>query len=192
MMSVEPKRPLLPVTAYKSEGAPSMGFIVTRGFRNILDNAVGTCEINGNWETSDDLVWAYAHGFKEDGARSGDQAARLYATEDDMRHYSTPWRYFLNGEEFFQTMAQQLVARMKENPRWDKSDVALLENSDRWDTGPQVGSMHSWQDFEGFNDHLKQQGEPGLSARTLQGLSAEGRREIFARVGCLAPRAVRR
>jgi hypothetical protein len=154
-----------------SKGA-SLGFIVTRGFRNVFDNAVGTAEIGGGWGQPDDLVWAYAHGFKQEG-RPRTQANRLYLSSSDMRHYSTPWRQFYNGEEFYDIATPLLVIRMKEEKSWANSDTVVLEHSDRWDTGPSVGANHTWQDFEGFNAWLLAQHLPGLTGRTLPQLTAE-------------------
>ncbi|MDQ3812744.1 MAG: hypothetical protein M3347_02190, partial [Armatimonadota bacterium] len=173
VLSVEPRNPLLPMTAFRPAEAAEVGFIVTRGFRNILDSAVGTNEIGAGWGQPDDLVWAYAHGFKQNGPRLRTEAKKLYVSENDMRHYSTPWRSFLNGEEFYWTMADQLVARMKEHRNWGKSNIVVLGHSDRWDTGPPVGSMNSWQDYEGFNEYLKAHGSPGLKARTLETIAEE-------------------
>ena len=39
-----------------------------------------------------------------------------------------------------------------------KSALVNLGFSDRWDLGPSLGSMHGWQDFEGFNAWLQEQG----------------------------------
>jgi len=155
-----------------SRGA-SMGFIVTRGFRNVFDNAVGTAEMMAGWGQPDDLVWAYAHSFKENGGRTKTQASRLYVSQDDMRHYSTPWRTFLNGEDFYDVATPLIVNRMKELPGYDKSDLVVLGHSDRWDAGPLGGTNYSWQDFESFNAWLLSKNLPPLQGRTLPDLIAE-------------------
>jgi hypothetical protein len=180
LMTVSGKEPVLlsmdslenmPFDSGYPSGA-SLGFIVTRGFRNVFENAVGTAEMGGGWGQPDDLVWAYAHGFKQEG-RPKAQANRLYVTSTDMRHYSTPWRQFYNGEEFYDIATPLLVDRMKEQRNYTKSDIVVLAHSDRWDTGPQIGSNHTWQDFEGFNAWLLAQHLPPLQGRTLMDLTAE-------------------
>jgi hypothetical protein len=150
----------------------SLGFIVTRGFRNVFDNAVGTAEVGAGWGQPDDLVWAYAHGFKQEG-RPKTQANRLYVASTDMRHYSTPWRQFYNSEEFYDIATPLLVNRMKEEKSWSNSDLVTLGHSDRWDTGPSIGANHTWQDFEGFNSWLLAHQQPGLTGHTLPELTAE-------------------
>ena len=161
-----------PFDSIYSRGA-SMGFIVTRGFRNVFDNAVGSAEMGPGWGQPDDLVWAYAHSFKESGARIKTQAGRLYVSADDMRHYSTPWRTFLNGEDFYDIATPLIVNRMKEAPAYNKSDLVILGHSDRWDAGPLAGTNYNWQDFESFNAWLLSKNLPPLQGRTLTDLVAE-------------------
>jgi hypothetical protein len=95
-----------------------MGFIVTRGFRNVFATGTGTAEINAGWGQPDDLIWAYSRQLKQIGERSRTQAAKLYVTENDMRHYSTPWRQFGNGEEFYDVGTPSLVEQAKKDRRW--------------------------------------------------------------------------
>jgi hypothetical protein len=90
-----------------------------------------------------------------------------------MRHYSTPWRQFYNGEEFYDIAAPLLVSRMKQDRSWSNSNIVILAHSDRWDTGPSIGANHTWQDFEGFNEWLLAHQLPGLQGRTLPELTAE-------------------
>ena len=173
VMALSPQNPLQPNSDFEPPDAAQMGFIVTRGFRNVFDNAIGTDEIGPGWGQPDDLAWAYAHGFKQLSQNSKTQANRLWLSESDTRHYSTPWRQFFNGEEFYDVAAPLLVERMKQSPNWKKSDVVVLGQSDRWDSGPEVGALHAWQDFEGFNEWLKAHGKPLLQGKTRQELMKE-------------------
>lgn len=173
LLAVNPRRPLAPMTKLQSNDRPSLGFIVTRGFRNVLETGTGTAEELGGWGQPDDLVWAYERGLKQLGPRTRTEAGRLYVSENDMRHYSSPWKQFYNGEEFFDVGAPLLVERMKSDRRWANSDQVTFGFSDRWDMGPSPGSMHGWQDFEGFHAWLQAQGQPGLRGRTRREIAAE-------------------
>jgi hypothetical protein len=151
-----------------SPNAAAMGYIVTRGFRNVFLTGTGTQELYGSWEEPDDLIWAYSRQLKQLGKNARTQAGRLYVTESDMRHYSTPWRSFPNGALFYDVATPCIVDNMKRLPKWNKSDVAILNHSDRWDTGPDVGALHGWQDFIDFDEHLRASGGSGLSGKTRQ------------------------
>jgi hypothetical protein len=173
ILAVQPARTLIAISKLKPTDAAQVGLIVTRGFREFFDNAVGTAEIIEGWAQPDDLVWAYASGMKQLSSTARTRADRLYVSESDMRHYSTPWRQFGNGEEFYEVATPGLVERMKRDPKWKNSDVVVLGHSDRWDTGPEVGAMHSWQDYEGFSAWLRARGLPGLTGRTQRELAEE-------------------
>lgn len=174
LMAIEPARPLKTMDEFHSPTTPELGFIVTSGFRNVFDTGTGTREGEGaGWSQPDNLIWAYAHGMKQLGSRSRTLAGRLYVSESDMRHYSTPWRQFFDGEELWDLAAPRLVERMRQDRRWKGSDHVCLGFSDRWDTGPDPNTMFSWQDFEGFDAYLRKLGRPGLAGRTRQELGAE-------------------
>ena len=173
VLALQPAKPLIAMSKLKPPKAPHIGLIVTRGFREFFDNAVGTKEDGGGWGQPDDLVWAYARGLKQLGPNARARADRLWVSESDMRHYSTPWRQFTNGEEFFTVGAPGLVARMQRDPRWKGADTFVLDHSDRWDTGPDIGAIYSWQDFEGFNTWLRARGDAGLTGRTRREIVAE-------------------
>ncbi len=170
---LQPAHPLQPLGDLKPPTIPDLGFIVTRGFRNVMDIGTGTDEIPPGWATPDDLIWAYSHQMKQLGANSRTQANRLYVTESDMRHYSTPWRDFPDGIYFYSWAPQLLIERMKRDPRWKDSDRASLSHSDRWDCAPDVDSLHGWQDFIAFDDYLRSQKLPGLQGRTRSELASE-------------------
>jgi hypothetical protein len=173
IMVINPKAPLKPLTELKPPTAVDMGFIVTRGFRNVFATGTGTAEINAGWGQPDDLIWAYSRQLKQIGERSHTQAAKLYVTENDMRHYSTPWRQFGNGEEFYDVGTPSLVEQAKKDRRWKIAGQVTLGHSDRWDTGPEVGALHGWQDFEGFNEYLLSLKKPGLTGKTREELAKE-------------------
>jgi hypothetical protein len=173
ILSIDPVHPLQPLDDLRPPSAPSMGFIVTRGFRNVFDTGTGTAELTASWGTPDDLVWAYSHQMKQLGRNSRTRADRLYLSESDMRHYSTPWRSFADGEYFYDVAPSLLVERMKQDSHWQNSSVAILGHSDRWDTAPDVDALHGWQDFIGFDDYLRGAGRPGLTGRTRAEITAE-------------------
>jgi len=173
ILVIDPKAPLKPMTTFNPPGAPNMGFIVTRGFRNVLDTGTGTQETPPGWGLPDDLVWAYEHQMKQVGSRSHTLANKLYVTENDMRHYSTPWRDMPDGEYFYDIAAPLLVERMQKVAGWKTSDTAILGHSDRWDTGPSNGALYGWQDYESFNDYLLAHGKPGLTGKTREELAQE-------------------
>ena len=104
----------------------SMGFIVTRGFRNVFNNAVGTAEMMAGWGQPDDLVWAYAHSFKENGGRTKTQASRLYVSRTICGTTRRRGGRFLNGEDFYDVATPLIVNRMKERKGYDKSDLVVF------------------------------------------------------------------
>lgn len=169
ILVINPQRTILPNSDNRPPDSPAMGFIVTRGFRNCFDLGTGTQEIPPKvWGTPDDLVWAYSRQLKQTGRGARTMAGKLYVTEDDMRHYSTPWRFFNNGEYFYDVAAPSLLDRLKKHGNWNKSEVAVLGHSDRWDTGPDLDTLHQWSDFVEFDRHLRSQGKPALVGKTRQ------------------------
>jgi hypothetical protein len=174
VLAIQPDHSLRPVAEARPDSAPSLGgFIVTRGFRNAFDLDTGTQDMQGAWETNDDLVWAFSHRLKQVGNSGRTQAARLYVADSDMRHYCTPWDSFVDGEEFFPLATPNIIAKMKKDPKWASSPLARLDFSDRWDTGPSVGSMYNWQDFIAFDGYLRSKGLDGLHGRTRAEIARE-------------------
>jgi hypothetical protein len=173
LLSIQPARPLLPISDLLPKDGASIGFIVTRGFRNIFNTGTGTAEILAGWAQPDDLIWGYSRQLKQVARKARTQANRLYVTDDDMRHYSTPWKSFANGEFFYDVATPLLVERMKAQANWSKSRSVRLEHSDRWDTGPETQSLHSWQDYVEFDRELRRQGAPGLKGKTRSQIGAE-------------------
>jgi hypothetical protein len=166
VFAIRPRHPLATISNLFPQSAALPGFIVTRGFRNVFDTGTGTSEIGEGWGQPDDLVWAYERGLKQLGPRTPTQAGRLYVSENDMKHYSTPWKPFCNGEEFFDLATPRLVAWAKKDWHWPKSQQLTFDFSDRWDTGPSPESQNSWQDYEAFHNYLRANGQPGLIGRT--------------------------
>ena len=173
LMAIDPAHPLQPLSDLKPATAPDLGFIVTRGFRNVFDTGTGTAELTASWGTPDDLVWAYSRQLKQLGRNARTHADRLYVSDSDMRHYSTPWRSFPDGEFFYDLAPPLLVERMKQDRRWRDSPVVILSHSDRWDSAPDVDALHGWQDFIGFDEYLRASGQPGLAGRTRKEIAAE-------------------
>lgn len=175
VLVIQPTHPLQPIQGLKpSDTTPDLGFIVTRGFRNVTRTGTGTDEIPpATWATPDDLIWAYAHQMKQLGAAARTQANRLYLTDNDMRHYSTPWRDLPDGTYFYDIAPAMLVDIMKRDARWKNSDRASLSHSDRWDGAPDVDALHGWQDFIGFDAYLRVQKLPGLQGKTRSELTNE-------------------
>jgi hypothetical protein len=173
LMTIEPRSVLASLESLKGNPV-EMGFIVTRGFRNVFKIGTGTQEIPpGVWATPDDLVWGYEHGMKENGDRSPYLAAKLYVTENDMRHYSTQWRDFQNGEAFYDVGTPRLVQNFKTQAGWADADTAVLGHSDRWDAGPPVLEQFSWQEFIAFDQWLREKKLGKLTGRTKQALVKE-------------------
>ena len=50
VLAIAPKKTVVSLDQLRPPDAPNLGFIVTRGFRNGFDTAVGTQESKGNWE----------------------------------------------------------------------------------------------------------------------------------------------
>jgi hypothetical protein len=173
VLVIDPVAPLTSILELRRPDAPQMGFIVTRGFRNIFNTGTGTHEELGGWGQPDDLIWAYSRQLKQIGRNARTYASRLYLSESDMRHYSTPWRSFADGEYLYDVGAPKLVEQMKKLPNWSQSDLAILGHSDRWDTAPDVDMLHGWQDFIDFDDYLRAQKLAHLEGKTRQQLADE-------------------
>jgi hypothetical protein len=173
ILVIDPPHPLTALERLAPPDAPNLGFIVTRGFRNLFPIGTGTRETREGWGQPDDLVWAYSHQLKQIGRNARTTAARLYVSESDMRHYSTPWRDFPDGEGVYDVGTPALVERMSREASWAGSPIALLNHSDRWDSGPQVSALHGWQDFVAFDEHLRAIGKTGLTGRTREQIAAE-------------------
>lgn len=173
LLALKGENALRSITDILPNDGAMLGFIVTRGFRTIFDVGTGTKEILAGWAQPDDLIWAYSRQLKQVHQNARTAANRLYVTDDDMRHYSTPWKSYPNGEFFYDVATPLLVERMQAQANWSKSAQVRLEHSDRWDTGPETQSLHSWEDYVEFDRELRRRGKPGLKGRTRTELGAE-------------------
>ena len=173
-LTLEPSRPLLPMTDLRPPNSAGLGLNVTRGFREFNYPGTGTGEPWGvSWASPDDLVWAYSRMLKETPLRSSGLALRLYVNETDMRHYSIPWRSFPNGELFLVNGASRIVAQLRKDTRWSGSETVQLTFGDRWVAGPALSNLNGWQDYVEFDKYLRSTGAPGLSGRTHAAVGEE-------------------
>jgi hypothetical protein len=173
VMAIAPTHPIQSRRKLLPPDAASVSQLVTHGFRNCFTLGTGTGETDTAWASPDDLIWAYSRQLKQETRNSPTEANRLYVTASDMRHYCTPWAVFPNGDDFYTAAAPGLVAAMSRSRNWPHSPVAVLYQSDRWDSGPQMSGMHQWQDFVEFDRHLRATGDAGLQSRTRDALADE-------------------
>jgi hypothetical protein len=173
VLAIAPKKTVVALDQLRPPTAPGMGFIVTSGFRNGFDTAVGTREAKSAWEEPDDLVWAYSRNLKQTTAVSPTKADWLYLTTSNLAHYSTPWTVFPNGESVFDVMTPTFIERMEKDKKWADAKKAVMFFSDRWDSGPCMGNMYTWQDYVAFDDYLRSKGGQGLKGRTRADIAAE-------------------
>jgi hypothetical protein len=173
VLVTDPVHPLHDITDLNPPGGLSFGFIVTRGFRNFFQFGTGTEEMPDAWKSPDDLIWCYARLLKQEGVKATTKANRLYVTSNDFKHYSTPWRTFPNGESVMQLGAVNMAAAASTKPGWAEAKTVRYEFSDRWDTGPSIDLLHSWQDYTEFDLHLRQTTGKGLQGQTRQELAKE-------------------
>ena len=173
LMTVAPTHPIQSRRKLLPPDAPALTQLVTHGFRNCFALGTGTSEINIPWGSPDDLIWAYSRQLKQESHNATTQANRLYVTASDLRHYCTPWAVFPNGDDFYAVAAAGLVRQMSKQKNWATSQTAVLYQSDRWDSGPQMSGMHQWQEYVEFDRHLRAAGGAGLQARTKSALADE-------------------
>ena len=166
LLTLAPRAPLRPLTELEPTNAPMLGFIVTRGFRNAFDLGTGTQETPGAWDEPDDLVWAYSRQLKQTSPNNRTFASRLYVSEHGLSPYANPWTLFPNGEAFFDVAMPRFVERMRADPKWNRSDVAVFDFSDRWDTGPSMNRMFTWPEIVAFDESLRTRGLGPLHGRT--------------------------
>jgi len=181
VLAIAPKKTVISFNQLAPPGAPGLNFIVTSGFRNGFDTAVGTREWKGNWEQPDDLVWAYSRLLKQTTANNPTRADWLYLTTSNLAHYSTPWTFFPNGENVFDVMTPVFIERMKKQRGWDDAKKVQMFFSDRWDSGPSMSNMYTWQDYVAFDDYLRTTpGGHGLTGRTRAEIAAEIRKVFYS------------
>jgi hypothetical protein len=173
ILVIQPARTLGSVERDRPSGAPVENFVTTKGFRNAFPLGTGTRDAASSWETPDDLVWAYSHQVKQIDAVRRSWANWLYLTDSDMRHYSTPWTLFNDGESVFKLAAPNLVEQMKRQRSWATSKKVFLGFGDRWDAGPSLPSLYGWQELVAFDEYLRSVGKRGLSGATHDELNRD-------------------
>jgi hypothetical protein len=174
ILAITPTKTLLSMSQIHPANAMLLAFTVTGGFRNASDIGTGTQELGGGWEQPDDLVWAYSRGLKQVNAGRAMPANSLFVLNDTIGHYGNPWTSFRNGQMFFAVAAPHFVELLKHRGgAWTANDHVFLLFGDRWDSGPSLNNMFTWQDLVGFDQYLRSQGKPGLKGQTLTELSRE-------------------
>jgi hypothetical protein len=173
IMAITPTKTLLPVSDVRPPNAVEFGFVVTGGFRNASAIGVGTQETTSSWASPDDLVWAFTHGLKQTGMARAASANTLFTFNGDIGHYGNPWTSYRNGEMFFTVAAPHFLETAQHKPNWKAADHVILGFGDRWDSGPSMNSMFTWQDLVAFDQFLRSQGKPGLKGQTHTELSNE-------------------
>jgi hypothetical protein len=168
ILQIQPEHPLKPATPLFPNDASRLGFSIASGFRSAIDLDTGAKDAGGGGGRPpvDTLLWAYEHNMKQLGSGANTEVGRLYSSEGNTTYVTTPWRAFSNGESFYDVVTPILVEKMKEEPTWKTSNIALLNHGDRWDSGPAVDTLNGWQDFIGFDDYLQSKGKPGLQGKT--------------------------
>ena len=148
--------------------------IVTRGFRNWLPLGSGSRDTPaGGWSTPEDIVFAYARRIKQTGSGTATDPAKLFLSEHSFTHYGNPWGSFPNGQLFFEAAAPRFLDRVRNLSAWQNAKLIVLGFGDRWDTGPSLNSMYSWQELVEFDRFRRQQGLDGLRGRTRAELIAD-------------------
>ncbi len=174
LLAIDPAEPLRSTRELEAQGLTyETGTIVTRGVRTYLPYGTGSRDTTGNWGEPEDLVFCYARNLKQTAAGARTQAGKLYLSEHDFRHYVNPWTSLPSGELFFRVAAPAFVERSRGNKRFDEATTVQIFHSDRWDTGPSVANLYTWQELVAFDRWLGEQGLPRLSGRTREAVTAE-------------------
>lgn len=174
LLAIDPPRPLQPTAELVPKGkAIAFPAIVTRGLRTFCAFGGGSRDTKGSWGEPEDLAFAYARGLKQTAAGAKCQAGRMYLSEHDFRHYVTGWTSFCSGEPFLPTMVPELIARVQGGEAWKQAEVVHWSFSDRWDTGPSVDNLWTWQEMVAFDRWLGAQGLPRLTPGPREVVSRE-------------------
>lgn len=167
LLQIAPTAPLKPVSDLTPGGKVfETGTIVTRGVRTYLPWGTGSRDTAGNWGEPEDLVFCYARNLKQTGAGAKTHAGKLWLSEHDFRHYVNPWTSLPSGEPFFSVAAPSFIAMNAGKPAFADAATVTIFHSDRWDTGPSVANLYTWQELVEFDRWLGEQGLPRLSGRT--------------------------
>ncbi len=183
LLGIDPPNPLRSTRELDVAGGTfETGAIVTRGVRTYLPFGTGSRDTSGNWGEPEDLVFCYARNLKQTGPGARTQAGKLYLSEHDFRHYVNPWTSWPSGELFFEVAAPSFVERNRGKPRFDEATTVQIFHSDRWDTGPSVANLYTWQELVEFDRWLGTQGLPRLHGRTRGELVEEIGRDCEPRL----------
>ncbi len=142
------------------------------GFMQFDDFGLGTQADTRGWGGADDQIWAYAHDFLELWPKVLDSPRRMFTSAGTCCHYTFAWRDFPSGEYYWDHASDELLKRFAPGGRLagKKSFRAFL--SDRW-SGYAPGAMFSWSDYIRFDEYLRAQGKPGLTARSRKAIADE-------------------
>jgi len=173
LVVIAPAHPLAPLDDLRPAKTFQLGFIVTRGFRNVSPLDTGTQDVVGNWGSPDDLVYAYEHQLKQITADAASSAGQLFATEANFKHYASPWTLYPNGEVMFDLAAPNFVQLVKKDYRAKNGTHVALGFSDRWDTGPAGSQLYNWQELTAFDAYLAANNLARLTGKTRQQLCHE-------------------
>ncbi len=167
LLQIHPPAPIRPLGDLSPGGKIyETGAIVTRGVRTYLPWGTGSRNTTGNWGEAEDLVFCYARNLKQTGAGAKTQAGKLWLSEHDFRHYVNPWTNLPSGEPFFAVAAPSFIATNAAKPAFAEAATVTIFHSDRWDTGPSVSNLYTWQELVEFDRWLGTQGLPRLTGRT--------------------------
>lgn len=173
VLAITPTKTLLPMAEIHPDNALDLNFTVSGGFRNAVAIGTGTQETVGAWANPDDLVWAISRGLKQISASRTAPANELFVINDSIGHYCNPWTCYRNGEIFFPIAAPHFLETLQRRKDWPTADHVVLGFGDRWDSGPSMNNMYTWQDLVAFDQYLRSQGKPGLKGQTHTELSRE-------------------
>jgi hypothetical protein len=166
VLTIQPAKTLIAVESLHPPDEAAAGFLTTKGLRNLFTLDAGTRDATSPWETPDDLVFAYSRQLKQIDSSSRSWSDWLYLTNSDLRHYTTPWTIFPNGSSVFAEGNVNLVSMVKRHPHYATSATVGFGFSDRWDSGPSLATMFSWQEIVAFDEHLRAGGKEGLTGLT--------------------------
>jgi hypothetical protein len=142
------------------------------GFMLFDDFGLGTQADTRGWGGADDQIWAYAHDFLEVWPKSLDSPRRMFTSAGSCCHYTFAWRDFPSGEYYWDHACDELLKKFAPGGRYAGKKTFRAFLSDRW-SGYSPGAMFSWADYIRFDEYLRAQGKPGLTARSRRAIADE-------------------
>jgi len=173
VLATNPSKTLESVKNLNPSNTTQLGFFVTKGYRTDFPIGTGTRGVSSNWESPDDLIWAYSHQANQVSAAVHNWPTWFYLTDSAMAHYSNGWSLFLNGENIWTAATPNLVERAKNDRNWSTSQKVEFGFGDRWDSGPSLSEMYGWQELVAFDEYLRAQGRVALNGSTRAELSID-------------------